>query len=83
MPRALSNKIEINPRRLKAVAYLLYGGLDPLHKRLPVAARTVAYQVQQGMVGEDVAEALQAELGEQGWAFVTGRRNELIDTQAA
>lgn len=73
------NKKPIISRRLKALAVLRYGGLDPFFKRLPWASRTMTLALQRGQVSPAVAEALARELGHDGWKFVTGDSDTFSD----
>lgn len=83
MSRSASPKEKIVGRRLKSIAYLWYGGLDPLYKRLPGATRTAALVVQTGEAGPDLAAALRTELGPDAWAFITGATDEIRDRRQA
>lgn len=82
MTQSALPKTTILPRRAKALAYLRYGGLDPLYRRFPQSARTVALALQRGVLQPDLAQALQQELGPSGWAFLTGAVNTLADEVA-
>lgn len=67
------------PRRVRALAYLWYGGLDPLYRRLPMAARTTALHLQRGKLSPELAQALQQEVGPGAWAWLTGATDTLTD----
>lgn len=58
---------------------MAYGGLDPFFRRFPVASRTVAYALQKGELGSELAAAMERELGPDGWRFVTGESDTLRD----
>lgn len=83
MGKGRSDTVSIIPRRAKALAFLRYGGLDPLYKRLPQSHRTVAQALQRGVLQEELADAMAKEVGADAWAFITGSRNDLVDPVAA
>ena len=78
MPQRASISISPNSaQRLRALAILHYGHQHRLHARLPVSPRTLAVQLQKGQLSNRLAAALQAEIGEAGWRFVTGEAENL------
>ncbi len=82
MSQRASHKTQIITRRMKALAYLRYGGLDPLYRRLPQSSRTAALALQKGELGPELAQALQQELGAEGWRFIVGEIGTLVDEPA-
>lgn len=70
-------------RRLRAWAILNCGHQHRLHAQLPVSPRTLAVQLHNGQLSEQVAQALQTALGPEAWAFFTGKADVLRDVAPA
>lgn len=71
----------IQPRRFRAVAILLFGSVDALHKRLPLGSRAIANHIKRGDLPEPVRRALIEQIGTEAWRFVSGDSDMIRDAR--
>lgn len=76
-------KTKFISRRVKALAILWKGGVDPFYKGFKACYRTVADAMKAGEAGPALAREFERELGPDGWRWATGQTDTLIDTKRA